>query len=294
MADELQGQYVMDIREAASWLLTTLHTGMLGLALVVPSVAIYGVAEARALRVTEDTLTSSELPPELDGTRVVFLADVHAGPFFGRGRMSDLVDRVNDLEPDVLILGGDYVGGRFGGAGTFYPAAADFEARLGKFAVLGNHDIWEGAEEARQGLAEAGFTLLENDSARVTIGDASLALAGVSDLETGDPDPEAAARTIDPATFSILVSHNPDVFADRLGGTEGTWDLALAGHTHAGQITFFGRPAHVPSEHGTRYIAGWRTESGTPILVTNGVGTVTVPLRLFAEPEVHVITLLSE
>lgn len=282
----------MDLHDHIPWLFDAWRTGMLGVALLVPSVAIYGAVEARSLRVTNDVVTSASLPEQLDGTRVVFVADVHAGPLFGAGRMDKLVERVNSLEADVLILGGDYVGGRMSGAKVFYPRAADFRARAAKLAVLGNHDNWEDSESAKRGLAEAGFTLLENDSAHVTIGDSSFAVAGVEDLYTGDPDPETAAQGIDPGTFSILVSHNPDVFADRLGRTAGDWNLALAGHTHGGQVTL-GRAAHVPSSHGARYRAGWSTENGTPILVTNGVGAVTLPIRVFAEPEIHLITLRS-
>lgn len=283
----------MSISEHIPWLFDTLRAGMLGVAMVVPAATLYGAAEARTLRVTSDFITSSSLPQEFDGTRIVFVADVHAGPYFGPNRMERLVEQVNALDPDVLILGGDYVGGRTGGVRTFYTRAADFQARRAKVAVLGNHDVWEGPADARRGLIEAGFELLEDDSVRISIGDASIAVAGVSDLYTGDPDPEAAARDIPPGTFSVLVSHNPDVFAESLGKTAGEWDLALAGHTHAGQITFFGTPTFIPSDHGDRYRSGWRDENGTPILVTNGVGTVTLPVRLFAKPEIHVITLRS-
>jgi len=285
----------MNFPDAIPWLFGTFRISMmLGVALVVPSVTALGVVEARTLRVTSDVITSQAVPDAFDGTRIVFVADVHAGPYFGPQRMDRLVEQVNSLDPDVLILGGDYVGGRLNGAKVFYPRAADFRANLAKLAVLGNHDVWEGSQEAKQGLSEAGFTLLENDSVQLTVGDSSLAVAGVSDLYTGDPDPEAAARDITPEMFSVLVSHNPDVFADRLGRTAGDWDLALAGHTHAGQVTLFGTSSYVPSKHGARYRAGWRTENGTPILVTNGVGTVTLPVRLFAQPEVHLITLRSE
>ena len=283
----------MSISEHLPWLFDTFRAGMLGVAMVVPAATLYGAAEARTLRVTNDAITSSCLPQEFDGTRIVFVADIHAGPYFGSNRMDRLVKQVNALDPDVLILGGDYVGGRTGGVRTFYARAADFQARLAKVAVLGNHDVWEGPADARSGLIEAGFELLEDDSVRISIGDALIAVAGVSDLYTGDPDPEAAARDIPPGTFSVLVSHNPDVFAESLGKTAGEWDLALAGHTHAGQITFFGTPAFIPSDHGDRYRSGWRDENGTPILVTNGVGTVTLPVRLFAKPEIHVITLRS-
>jgi len=283
----------MNIHDAASWIFDSWRIGLVAVALFTAGFAAYGVTEARALGVTSDALASNPVLTELDGVRIVFIADVHAGPLFGKRRMQNLVERVNALEPDVLILGGDYVGGRMNGADIFYPAAAGFEARLAKVAVLGNHDNWENPGDAERRLGEAGFTVLQNDNIQLDIGDATLAIAGVEDLETGNPDPEAAARGIDGAMYSILVSHNPAVFANRLGDTAGEWDLALAGHTHAGQITFFGAAPVMPSDNGGRYRTGWKTENGTEILVTNGVGAVTMPVRLFAPPEINLMTLGS-
>lgn len=253
----------------------------------------YSLVEARLMRIVADEIASPNLPRELDGTRLVFVADIHAGPFFRHRSMERLVEKVNALEPDVLVLGGDYVGGRFDGAEVFYPAARGFEARLGKVAVLGNHDVWEGDDEAREGLAEAGFRVLDNESVTLeSPGGGTLTVAGVEDLYTGRPDAARAAQGIDRDDFAVLVSHNPDVFASQLGSTADTWDLALAGHTHAGQVTFFGIAAlFIPSSYGQRYRSGWATEHGVPILVSNGVGSVTLPLRTFARPEIHVITL---
>jgi len=283
----------MSLRDVMTRLLAGVRTGALSMALVIPGITAYGLAEARSLSVTSDVVTVSSAAPALDGIRIVFVSDVHAGPFFGPGRMDALVEQVNGLEPDVLILGGDYVGGRANGAEVFYPRATAFRARLAKIAVLGNHDVWEGAEIARAGLAGAGFRVLENDSALVEVADEAIAVAGVDDLYTGEPDVEAAARGVPEEAFAVLVSHNPDVFADRLGTSAGRWDLALAGHTHGGQVTFFGLGGHTPSRNGQRYRGGWVSEGGTPILVSNGVGSVTLPVRLFAKPEVHLITLSS-
>jgi len=256
----------------------------------------YSLVEARLMRVVADEIASPNLPRELDGTRLVFVADVHAGPFFRHRSMERLVEKVNALEPDVLVLGGDYVGGRLDGAEVFYPAARGFEARLGKVAVLGNHDVWEGEEEAREGLADAGFHVLDNESVTLESPEGgALTVAGVADLYTGRPDAARAARGIAEDDFAVLVSHNPDVFATQLPETAESWDLALAGHTHAGQLTFFGIVAPiVPSAHGQRYRSGWVTEHDTPILVSNGVGSVALPMRVFARPEIHVITLRSE
>ena len=253
----------------------------------------YTLYEARWIHVARAEIRRPELPPGPDTVTIAFLADIHAGPFFRRRSMSHLVDIVNGLHPDVIVLGGDYVGGRMGGAQIFYPAAARFEAGLAKVAVLGNHDVWEGAQIAREALHAAGFVLLENENVAVpTSGGASMYFAGVDDLYTGAPDIEKAARGIDPSEFAVLVSHNPDVFAMQLESTAHVWDLALAGHTHAGQLTFFGHWAPlVPSAYGQRFRSGWLEQSGVPVLVSRGIGAVTLPVRFFARPEINLITV---
>jgi len=267
-------------------------------ALIIAAIAVplvWALVEARTLHVTHDVVTSPTVPSSFDGARIVFIADIHAGPYFGAGRMRNLVERVNELEPDIIVLGGDYVGGRANGKSVFYPAVGGFKARLGTLAVLGNHDTWEGKAEAIKGLEDAGIVLLANDHARIrgTGGD-SIVIAGVEDLETGHPDAEAAAQDIARDGFAVLVSHNPDVFADALPATRGAFDLALAGHTHGGQLTAFGTIAPlVPSRFGQRYREGWLEEAGVPVLVTHGVGTVTAPVRFFAQPEINVIELRS-
>jgi len=254
----------------------------------------YAAVRTQDFTVTTDELASPDVPEEFDGARVVFLADIHTGPFFSRERTAELVEAVNALEPDVIVLGGDYVGGRIGAAPDFYAEAARLEAPLGVYAVLGNHDVWEGADEARAGLAEAGIELLDNGSAALELDGASIRLAGVQDLYTGEPDVETTGEGIEADDFAILVSHNPDVFPSGIDVTPDTWDLALAGHTHGGQITLGEVKPVVTSMYGDRFSGGWTTEKDTPILVTRGVGTVTVPVRIGASPEVHVITHTSD
>ncbi len=246
---------------------------------------------ARRVRIEEDTITSPDLPASFNDTRIVFITDIHAGPFVSAERMTRIVDLVNSLDPDILILGGDNVGGRRRGDEIFYPEAKRFRASLAKIAVLGNHDAWEGVEHARQGLVAAGITLLENDNTPVVKGGDRIMVAGLEDLWTAGPDIKKAAKGVKQSDFAVLVTHNPDELARSLPPSGHLWNLALAGHTHGGQVTFFGKGVTRPTHFGQRYRTGWRTEHSVPILVSNGIGMVTVPFRLFASPEVHVITL---
>lgn len=249
------------------------------------------IIKARRVRIENVTISSPDLPVSFNDTRLVFVSDIHAGPFVSPNRMARIVDMVNGLEPDILILGGDNVGGRQRGDEIFYPEAKRFRATLVKMAVLGNHDAWEGVEHARRGLAEAGITLLENINAAVEKDGGRIFIAGLEDLWTADPDIKRASKGIKKSDFAVLVTHNPDELARSLPPSGHLWNLTLAGHTHGRQVTFFGKGLTRPTHFGQRYRTGWRTEHGVPILVSNGVGMVTVPFRMFASPEVHVITL---
>jgi uncharacterized protein len=264
---------------------------------IVVAITVIGVGvlayEARHVRVVRENLDVHRLPEGLDGLKIVFMSDVHAGPYFGHQRMRMLVRLVDELAPDALILGGDYVGGRRDGASIFYPHAPDFQAHYVKVAVLGNHDVWEGADEARAGLVAAGFELLENRNVRIPIEGAVLAIAGVEDLYTGEPSVSAASEGILPDDYAILVSHNPDVFRSMLEDTEPLWDLALGGHTHGGQFTLATQRLDDPPQH-HRFRSGWFSENGMPTLISNGVGTVMLPLRFQTPPEVHVLTLRAQ
>lgn len=260
--------------------------------LLILALVAWALIEPHTLAVTRATITDHEVPAGFDGARIVFVSDVHAGRYFGRSRVARLVDRVNALEPDLVILGGDYVEGHSGGADAFYPEVARLIAPSGVFAVMGNHEAWEGADEARSRILEAGITLLENDVVIANRNGAGIYVAGVEDLQTGAPDVSVVATEVLPVGFGILVSHNPDVFARQLPAHEGLFDLALAGHLHGGQVTLFGeRALWAPSAYGSRYLEGWREEAGTRILVSRGVGTVGLPIRFFAPPEIHVIEL---
>ena len=265
------------------------------IAAVASSCVVLGLREARALGVRARVrCTSRDLPGDLDGITIAFLADIHAGPLFGAARMADLVERVNGLDADVIVLGGDYVGGEAAGRGVFYPAAARLSAKYGVYAVLGNHDEWEGIDEARRGMASAGITSAGErvgaDSHRRRHARYRRARRRVDRRRPTWPRRPRASR---PGDVAVLVAHNPDSFAEALPLTPGVWALALAGHTHGGQ---FARrvPAQPAQAHALRQAlpeAGPDAENGVPIMVSNGVGAVTLPLRFFARPEIHLITL---
>jgi uncharacterized protein len=250
---------------------------------------VYPFLEAKWCRLRRATVTLPNLPRPFEGTTVAFLSDVHHGPFVPRAYVRSIVAMTNELKPDFVLLGGDYC---HHGPQYIAPVHEDLgklEARMGRFAVLGNHDHWDGYKESIEGLEAAGIPLLRNAGVWVEKGLARLRIGGVGDLWCDKPD---VARALGDATerdASIVISHNPDVAETLRDPRVG---LMLSGHTHGGQVVvpFYGAP-RVPSSYGQKYLHGLVRGPSCNVFVSRGVGTISPPVRLFCRPEVVLLTL---
>ncbi|GAB4506332.1 MAG: hypothetical protein Kow00123_04700 [Anaerolineales bacterium] len=252
-------------------------------------VVAYALAEPYWLRVRHLRVADADVPPAFHGTRIAFLSDIHHGPFFSVERVRRVVGIVNGLQPDIILLGGDYVHRDARYIAPVFAELARLRAPLGVFAVAGNHDHWEGIDETRAAMARAGIVNLDNRAVWITIGDDRIRIGGVGDLWEDAHDIAPTLDGVRESDFVILLSHNPD-FAEQI---QTDWiDLVLSGHTHGGQVTLFGLwAAAVPSAYGQKYRSGFVRTEQTLVYVTTGVGTVTPPVRFSARPEVVLITL---
>lgn len=261
----------------------------LGVALSLTFLGTYVLIEPYLLTVTRTSIKNPDIPPEFDGVSIAFLSDIHHGPFFSRERVAQVVEQTNTLGADIIIMGGDYVHREPKFIKPVFEELSRLRAPLGVYAVLGNHDHWEGAHMTRKAMDEAGIRLIDNQAFWLYRGDARIRLGGVGDLWE---DVQYVTKTTQDASkedFVVLASHNPD-YANELPA--GQIDLMLSGHTHGGQVTLFGLWAPlVPSRHGQRFRTGLKDINGTKLIVSNGVGTITPPVRFFARPEINLITL---
>ncbi len=202
---------------------------------------VYPFLEAKWCRLRRATVTLPNLPKPFEGTTVAFLSDVHHGPFVPRSYVRSIVEMTNALKADFVLLGGDYChrGPRF--IAPVLEELGKLKAPMGRFAVLGNHDHWDGPRESIDGLEAAGIPLLRNRGVWIEKGLARLRIGGVGDLWCDKVDVASAVgdATVDDAV--LLLSHNPDV-AETL--TDPRVGLMLSGHTHGGQVIvpFYGAP----------------------------------------------------
>ncbi len=262
---------------------------------VLLALAAYGYAEATA---TPQVVRYCVRAPGWHAAplTIALIADTHMDPLDMRpARLARIADQVSALHPDLILMAGDYLGRRVDARLPVSPreAIAPFarlHARLGVFAVLGNHDM--GMREVEtpgldyavtSALARAGVHVLRNAAAR--IGD--IWIAGVDDNEFGHPDVDRALAQVPPGAALIFVVHNPDLIASLPARRVA---LAVAGHTHGGQIAPFGFVYRVPIHH-PEWLRGLASDRGMPLIVTSGVGTSHVPFRIGVPPEIVLIRL---
>lgn len=236
-------------------------------------------------------VTRHELPVSglRSRVRVVQLSDLHFGQWLQQGSVEGWVQAALAEQPDLIILNGDYIDSRARtDAGPFYQAIRPLSAPLGVYAVWGNHDHVRRSRlaELHERFEEMGITVLTNRTAQVR---EDLQVAGVDDFRLGSPDLPGTIAQLQPGVASILVTHNPDQLVDVPAGS---FSLALAGHTHGGQVRLplIGAP-HTQSAHGQRFVQGW-VDAPVPAYVSRGLGVTALPVRLLCPPELVVIDLL--
>jgi uncharacterized protein len=250
----------------------------------------YGAAIGKErYEIVERTIRLPRLSPRLAGLRIVQLTDIHVGNFMKQAKLEWYVQVVNDLNPHLIALTGDFIGS----SAHFIPACAaaleKLEARDGVFACLGNHDHWVGAQRVTEALQAAGVEVLRNEARRLSLHGATLNVAGVDDPWRGHTDFNRALSMSDPNAPTIMLCHQPDLFP---AVVQRDIDLTLAGHYHGGQVKlrFLGfeiSPAHLVSE----FVEGLYAQGRSQLYVSRGVGITGPPVRLNASPEITLLHL---
>lgn len=263
------------------WRLPLLLGGSGGLGLAAIGL---GVVQARRLRHEQITIPVAGLPAALDGLRIAQLSDLHLGTPFTQVNMRLAVAWVQQRQPDLIVLTGDFVN-RSEQIGLLPAALAGLHAPYGVYGILGNHDYWTDVELLIEVLRAQGVDLLRNEQRVIAVGEARLTLVGLDCVWESQHD---VARTLADLGDGpvIMLAHEPDI-ADEVAPYGVA--LQLSGHTHAGHIHAPGLgPLFLP-RHGFRYFRGLQRVGGMWLYVSRGLGGI--PLRLGAPLEVTEFTL---
>ncbi len=243
------------------------------------------------------TIQSPDLPENIPELRIVFVSDIHAGEFFGPDRVAALVRRINGMNADIVLLGGDFAGDS-DGAVAFFRNLPTIQARYGVYAVPGNHDRTvpeSNLSLLMDAMTRSGVTPLVNEVASVRIGNATVWLAGLDDVSNGHPELDRVAARVRRGDFVIFLCHSPAIIPEALNARDadfqkGWFDLGLFGHTHGGQLGLGGgivRDDTVPAA----YRSGWTRVNRIDLLTSRGIGTSVLPIRFLCRPQIHVITV---
>lgn len=255
------------------------------------------VRTARELTIVRQSLSLKDLPQGLNGLKVALLADIHRGPATSQSYLLDVVEAVNALEPDVILMPGDFVSKSADYFADLSEGLKLLNPKIASFATLGNHDHWEGAEEAVKALEAAGVECLQNRhlylTERRTLAKSSpsgLCLAGVDDYWCGKPDSDHLKQVAQNVPV-ILLSHNPDV-CEVEKTQQHRVDFQVSGHTHGGQVVLpLIGPVATASHFGTKYLYGLNQGPKWPVYTTSGIGTSTIPVRVGTKPEIVLFQL---
>ncbi len=238
--------------------------------------------ERYRIEVTEQTLDVAGWPTALSGLRIGFLTDLHRSSTVSHEMIAHAVDLVMARQPDLIVIGGDYVTNR---DRRFIQPAADALAKLtaphGVFAVLGNHDDERDVPAA---LQSAGFTVLRDARTQISIHNEPVDIAGLRYWTHRMADIARVVRGASPTL--LMIAHTPKRLVEAMALSV---PLLLCGHTHGGQIVLPGIGAVAAREF--PIIAGAERRQNTTVFVSRGVGTVYIPVRVNCPPEVAILRI---
>jgi uncharacterized protein len=223
-----------------------------------------------------------------DGISLVQLSDIHTGPYVEGPELGWVMDKVTGMQPDIIVLTGDYVNRD---PAELYPcleALSRLKAPGGVFAVLGNHDFWGDEDEVAAALEGVGIVVLRNRGVDIEIRGTRLHLAGVDDWKEKQSDLKLASRDRSAERLSILLSHCPQIVEE--AADEG-YDLVLSGHTHGMQVRLPVFRQLASRFMHNRFDHGHSRHQNTHLFISRGLGVVTLPWRYKCPPEVTRIRL---
>ncbi|MDE6476096.1 MAG: metallophosphoesterase [Erysipelotrichaceae bacterium] len=265
------------------------------------SIFFYSVYIAvERIQIQYETIQSTKIPEDFHDVTIAFITDIQFGQFMTYDRLANMIQKINQSHPDILLFGGDLFEDTINHTPSeqsttqLIELLKSLKAPLGKFAVLGERDLTneEIKTRATRILNDSDFEIITNRSLRLhNQSNASITLIGLDSLINGKPDYDVAFQGVSNEEFNIAITHCPDIVNESQIPLA-SLDLIFAGHSHASQISL---PLIGPLDtlegaqmynHGNYYI-----NNTTKLVVSNGLGTTKLDMRLFSLPQVNIYRL---
>lgn len=243
---------------------------------------IYGLWNAQNPIIKNTDIQISNLPESWKGKKIVQLSDIHLGLVYGADFMLDVINKVNEQNPDIIVITGDYFDGNCCGLQNYALMLNQLKAQKGKYFITGNHETYIGTDTVRNALTDTDVVFLNDETVDID----GLKITGIGYPLIGEnKDFGSILKKIKPEDPDILLYHEPSIIKQT---KKADVDLMLSGHAHDGQM--------VPLNLITRmifgkYHTGFYKEGNFNINTSTGVGTWGPPLRTGNHPEIGVFTL---
>jgi hypothetical protein len=276
-------------------------------------VLIWGmISEEFDFEVKDIDIEFSNLPASFDSLKIVQISDIHIGSWYGHKPLDNAIDKINELNPDIVFFTGDMVNFSSQEALIYKENLKKISAPLGVFAILGNHDYgdyskWKDQKEKEANMQilfdfykEIGWNLLRNEGIKLAKGKDTIQIIGVENWGKNPRFPQKgdiklATSNLDSTKFSILLSHDPTHWQYIISKEYPKINLTLSGHTHAMQMGIeHDNFEWSPSGFIYKYWGGLyqnETNRNQYLYVNRGLGVVGYPGRIGIKPEITLIRL---
>ena len=265
-----------------------LNTIAFGLAVFLAFIfVVYGFFDARRIKVKTLEVHTEQALPNNGKIRIVQISDAHVGIIIREKRLADILYKVKEANPDILVSTGDLLDGEIDNVMPEAQQLAAINPKYGKYAIMGNHEYYAGIKRSMEFTRSAGFVILRDDAVQV----AGINIFGADDITgrrsgmTKDNPHFQKSLAERSDNFVLLLKHQPYV-DDRE-----KFNLQISGHTHGGQIFPFGLVTHFFFSHNYGY---YELGKNRLLYVSRGTGTWGPPVRLFAPPEITVIDIIGK
>ena len=269
-----------------------LETAAAGLCAVPAVATTFGIVRRNRFQLSEVKIPIADLPKDLNGLRIVQITDIHLSPFLSEQQFAHAIDMANETRADLALVTGDLISRRGDPLDACLHQLARLRADAGVLGCLGNHEIYTGTSDYVTTRGKRiGIDFLRDRARALRFGGSLINFAGVDYQRFGKPYLPGAEQLIAPGAVNVLLSHNPDVFP--VAASQG-YDLTISGHTHGGQVDFEILHEHINvARVYTPYVAGLYAQGKSSVYVSTGLGTIGVPVRIGAPPEVSLLRLCA-
>lgn len=256
---------------------------------------VYSIKIEPKMLIKKEIKLKNDINYNNGNVKIIQFSDVHLGDFFSLNQLEKVVKKINENEPDIVVFTGDLidVASQYENINEISNVLSKINAKLGKYAVYGNHDYGGGAVRVYENIMkESGFKVLVNENHSIKVSpNKNINILGVDDVLLGKPNIEKTVKNIRRNDYNILLSHEPD-YVDKF--KDYNIDLVLSGHSHGGQvyIPFYGPlKSTTYGEKYTRGLYNLNNQRDTKLYVNTGLGNTKLPIRLGNVPNISLFEI---